>query len=435
MEWNIWTTVFACLFFLRNGFELGLDFLQDNHLKNRRDKVPKHLDGKVDIETIRKAVVYNRDKLHFAMAGRLHGTVAIWVMILFGFGWLDRFVGGFDLGTVAGGLAFFGLLSVVSFVWDLPLELISIFGIESRHGFNRQSFKGFIGDKLKEIPVSIILGAILATLVLLLMEKGGSSWWIYAFLGVTGFQLLVAWLYPLLIMPLFNRFTPVDSGLAQAVAGLAQKVGFPLKGVMSMDGSKRSAHSNAFIVGLKGARRIVLFDTLMNRIRQSELIAVLAHELGHFKLNHLRRRLVMVAVSLIALFAGLAYLREQTATYTGFGFSGRSDHAALIVFALLIGEVLAPFGWIFRYLSRRDEFAADRFSVEAVQNGYDLKEALIALTKQNLASPGSHKLYRSYHNSHPPLRQRLAAIRNHAKKKGFSLKSDDSEIHGPVSPE
>jgi STE24 endopeptidase len=267
--------------------------------------------------------------------------------------------------------------------------------------------------------------------MLLFMERGGKWWWVYAFAGVTAFQFLVTWLYPLLIMPLFNKFTPVDTALADAVNGLAIKVGFPLKGVVSMDGSKRSTHSNAFIIGFKGARRIVLFDTLIERIGLSSLLAVLAHELGHFKLKHLQRRLILVVLSLFALFAALTYLREQPAAYVGFGFEGKSDWAALIVFSLVVSEVLAPFGWLTNFMSRRDEFAADRFAVEALHSSRDLEQALITLSKENLASPGSHRLYRSYHYSHPALRQRLAALHNHSNTMGYS---DGSEVNSAVTP-
>ncbi|MCP4196355.1 MAG: M48 family metallopeptidase [Proteobacteria bacterium] len=432
MEWNTWTTVFATIFILHSGFEFALEILQHRHLKKPRTKVPAHLTGKVDLETIHKAAEYNRDKLRFGMFLRLPETLALWTMILWGFGYLDRLVRDFNLGALASGLAFLAILGGLSFVWNLPSEIYSTFRIEARYGFNRQTFRSFALDKLKEIIVSLILGGILVSLLLLFMEKGGTWWWVFAFIGVTAFQFLVTWLYPLLIMPLFNTFTPVDMELANAIAGLAKKVGFPLRGVVAMDGSKRSTHSNAFIIGLKGARRIVLFDTLIERIGLSQLLAVLAHELGHFRLKHLRRRLILVVVSLFALFAALALLREQPAAYIGFGFEGKSDWAALVVFSLVVSVVLAPFGWITNFMSRRDEFAADRFAVEAMQGSSDLQQALIVLSKDNLASPGSHKLYRSYHYSHPALRKRLAALRDHARTAGYS---DGGEVDRPMTPE
>jgi STE24 endopeptidase len=214
-------------------------------------------------------------------------------------------------------------------------------------------------------------------------------------------------------MPLFNKFTDVPEDLAAEVATLAEKVGFPLGRVFAMDGSKRSRHSNAFIVGLRGARKIVLYDTLIEEIDRPKLIAVLAHELGHFKLKHLTKRLVLIMTGLFAMFFALSVMKEMDGLYAGLGFSRMTDHAALVVFSLMVSEAIAPFGWIMRILSRKDEKAADRFAVDTTGDAEDLAEALIALNKQNLASPGSNALYRHYHNSHPALKERLRAIRAH----------------------
>jgi STE24 endopeptidase len=430
MEWNLWTGVFAAGFFLHNGFELVLEILQGRHLKNRKDKVPKHLEGKVDLDTIRKAVLYNRDKIHLAMVSRLTSAIAVWAMILFGFGLVDGLASRIGGGTLTTGLLFFGILGVLGFAWGLPIELVSVFAVETKHGFNRRKTKDFALDKLKEVALSAALGAVLLAVVLELMGKGGSWWWALAFGCVALIQFLVAWIYPVAIMPMFNRFRPVEPDLAGDVSDLAGKVGFPLAGVTTMDGSKRSEHSNAFIVGLKGKRRIVLYDTLINKISREGLLAVLAHEFGHFKLKHLRKRLVLIVLSLFALFAALAYIKEQSAVYLGLGFRQPSDWAAIVVFGLLVSEVIAPFGWLLRFLSRRDELAADRFAVQAVGNGNDLADALVGLTKQNLSSPGSHRLYRSYYNSHPSLKRRLKAIKEHARALNSSPEppgSDDGE--------
>jgi STE24 endopeptidase len=419
MEWNAWTTVFAVLYILHHGFELGLELFQDRHLRKRRDEVPVHLKGRVDIETIRKAVAYNRDKLKLGVVSRLLAVFGTWVMILFGFGFVDSLASEFGFGVLPTGLIFFGVIGAIGFVWDLPLECVSTFGIEEKHGFNRQTPRIFAMDKFKGVFVSLLLGIPLLSLVLWLMENGGSYWWLYAYCTVTVLQLLVAWVYPVLIMPLFNKFLPVDDDLAADVAALSDRVGFSLKSVVTMDGSRRSAHSNAFFVGLFGARRIVLYDTLIEKISRPQLIGVLAHELGHFKLGHLWRRLVMIVGFMLILFAALAWTARQPDAYAGLGFAAPSNYAALVLFSLLSSEVLSPFGWIGRYFSRRDEYAADRFAVDAVKNSGDLSDALIGLTKQNLASPGSFKLYRSYYNSHPALKFRLRALRKYAKEKGF----------------
>ena len=265
------------------------------------------------------------------------------------------------------------------------------------------------------------MGAVLGSVVLLMMKHAGTLWWLFAFAAVTILQLLIAWIYPVLIMPLFNKFEPVEADLADDVARLARSVDFPLRKVVTMDGSKRSSHSNAFFTGLRGARRIVLYDTLMSSLERSQLLAVLAHELGHFKLGHVTRRIVMTVVLMLAVFAVMGGLGGQGDVYTGLGFERSSEHGLVVVFGLLASEVLFPLGWVSRVLSRRDEHAADRFAVEATGNGEDLVGALTALTKQNLGSPGSHRLYRAYHNTHPALRERMKTIRGFVLKLGWDV--------------
>jgi STE24 endopeptidase len=432
MTWNGYTALFLALFASHHGFEALLDLLQLRYLKRLRNRVPSHLEGKVDVETIQKARAYNRDRLWWGLVSTAFDITGVWVMIGLGFAWLDRTVSLLELGPTLSGLAFFGALGLLGFFFGLPMQLVSTFVVEQKHGFNRRTPLGFVSDTIKGLLVSAVLGAALVSVVLFLMQNGGAYWWLIAFVAVTVLQLLAAWLYPIVIMPIFNKFTPVSEDLAADVSGLAKKVGFPLKSVFSMDGSKRSAHSNAFIVGLKGARKIVLFDTLIDQITRPQLIAVLAHELGHFKLRHLTKRLVLTVASLLGMFFILGYLRDIEPLYNGLGFERVTDHAALIVFSLLVAEAAAPFGWLLRAASRRDERAADRFAVDSVENGADLRDALIALNKENLGSPGSHKLYRSYYNSHPALKDRLKAIRGHAESRGLPLetvtKSEISDV-------
>lgn len=414
MTFNGFTILFAGLFAVHRGLLTWLDLLQRGHLEGRGDRVPKHLEGKVDLETIRKAVAYSLEKLRFGLFDRLYDALPAWAMILFGFDPLDRWLATFDLGPVVTGMAFFGILGLAGTLWGLPTSLYYVFSIEERHGFNRQKPGGFFADKLKGLAMGGILGGALTAIVLALMEHAGDLWWLYAFAGVAVFQLIVLWLYPVVIMPLFNRFEPVSEDLADDVAALAERVGFPLKGVVSMDGSRRSSHSNAFIIGLVGARRIVLYDTLVEKLSREDLLAVLAHELGHFRLGHIRRRLYVTMASMLALFAALGWVVNLGDACTGLGFSTQSHHAGLVVFGLLATEGLFPFGLLSRAMSRRDEHAADRFAVEMTRSGDHLADALVALTKQNLSSPGSHRLYRKFHNTHPALRDRLRVIREHA---------------------
>ncbi len=441
MTLNLYSWCFIIFFVLHHGLEIALALLQLSHLKRRKKKVPKHLKGKVSVETIRKAVRYNQEKLRFGLLIRGLEMIPLWMMLLGGFALFDTWCSSIGAGPVITGLLFIGGLSLAGSILSLPGNLYFTFVIEQRHGFNKQGAVDFFKDQLKGALIGAFLGGILLSLLLLIMEFS-DYWWILAYGVVLVFQLLMMWIYPLVIMPLFNKFEPVEGELAEHVAHLAHQVGFPLKGVVSMDGSRRSAHSNAFIIGFRGARRIVLFDTLIEKISTSQLVAVLAHELGHYKLGHIRKRLAVTMVLGLGVFYLLYWMSLQPGLYTGLGFDHRSSYAALVVFSLLFSEMTFPFGFLSRVFSRRDEYAADRFAVNAVKNSFDLKEALIALTKQNLSSPGSHKWYRGYYNSHPSLRERLKAIDAEARKGNFPLKpvdeatqSDGVDVYGSVSDE
>ncbi|MBN2530682.1 MAG: M48 family metallopeptidase [Deltaproteobacteria bacterium] len=409
MSFNTYSYVFIAFFVLHNTVEITLALLQMKHLRGCGKKVPKHLKGKVSLETIQKAVVYNLEKLRFGLLIRILEMIPLWFMLLYGFSMFDAWCHGHSLGPVLTGLLFIGGLSIAGGILSLPGDLYFTFGIEQRHGFNKQTLSAWFKDKIKETLIGALLGGALLSMVLYLMTST-QYWWVLAFAVVMAFQLLMMWIYPLVIMPIFNTFEPVQGELADAVARLATDVGFPLKGVVSMDGSKRSSHSNAFIIGFKGARRIVLYDTLIEKLSVPKLVGVLAHELGHYKLGHIKKRLAMAMVLGLGGFALLYWMSMQEAMYAGLGFGRMSAHGALVVFSLLFAETTFPFGLLSRVLSRRDEYAADRFAVNAVQNGHDLKDALVTLTKQNLSSPGSHKWYRGYYNSHPSLRERLKAI-------------------------
>jgi len=421
VEWNAVTWIFAALIAARLLVEVVVDGLQLRHLARRGDEIPSHLQGRVDPETIRRAVAYNRDRLRLGIYRHFHDAALPVSLVAFGFRSLEGLVGrsGLPASSFAGGLLFLVLLMILVDLWSLPPSLWSVFVVEARHGFNRRTARIFAADRLRLLALSLLVGGTVTAAVLLLIRGGGEWWWAMAFAAVAALQLFFAWIHPRVIMPRFNRFSPVPADLADDVSRLAGRVGFPLGDVVTMDSSRRSSHVNAFIVGLRGGRRIVLFDTLVETLPRAGLLAVLAHELGHFRLGHVRGRVVLALVGLAAAFALFGWIERIPAVYLGLGFTQPSAHAALAVFAVLAAAGSFPFGWMLRERSRRDELAADRFAVEAVGDGRDLAESLVALSKGNLSSPGSHPWYRSYRNTHPPLRHRLAAIRRHAEGLGL----------------
>jgi STE24 endopeptidase len=366
-------------------------------------------------EEMQKAVAYAADRHRFGRVSSWLEVLATLGFIAFGgLGWAEGVARAlsapFGGGPVATGLAFFALLGVLGTLFDLPFALYGTFVIEERHGFNRQTVRDFFLDQMKGLALGIVLGAPLLAAVLAIMEGAGPSWWLLAWAATSGFSLFTVWVYPTLLAPLFNKFTPLPEGeLREAILALAGRVGFRTRGLLVMDASRRTAHGNAYFTGLFGQKRIVLFDTLLEAMGPREVVAVLAHELGHFKLHHVRLALVRSVLTTGLLFRLLALALPLTAFYTAFGLD-RTSYGALVVFGAwssLVGFLLRPIGTV---LSRRHEFAADRFALENGAPAQDLAEALLKLREKSKLLPLSHPLYSRIYHSHPPLLERLRAM-------------------------
>ena len=294
----------------------------------------------------------------------------------------------------------------------MPFEYYSIFVIEQKHGFNKQTPTIFIKDKLKGILLAVVIGGFLLGGLLWLMERLGNNWWLWAWMFISGFSILMAWIYPTFISPLFNKFTPLDDGeLKEGVFELAKKVDFKTSGIYLMDASIRSSHGNAYFTGVFGKKRIVLFDTLVNKMSPSQVVAVLAHELGHFKLHHVRWMLIRGLCFTGVFLYILSLLLDNASMYESFGFSGVSNYAALVVFPSWFSLVEFFINPISSYLSRRNEFAADNFAKQ-YSNADDLIGALLNLRQSNHSMPITHPIYSSFYYSHPPLVERIDALKH-----------------------
>lgn len=366
-------------------------------------------------EEMRKAAAYASDRYRFGRIAEWTEVLATLTFIaLGGLGWaegraraLAAPLGG---GPVAVGLAFFGILGLLGALSGLPFALYGTFVIEERHGFNRQTWRGFFLDQLKGLGLAIALGAPLLSAVLTIMEKAGPSWWLWAWAATSAFSLFTAWIYPTLLAPLFNRFAPLPEGdLRDAILALAARIGFHTGGIYVMDASRRTAHGNAYFTGLFRQKRIVLFDTLLEAMGPREVVAVLAHELGHFRLHHVRWALVRGLLSTGLLFFVLGRVLPFTPFYTAFGLP-RTSYGALVVFGAwfsLVSFLLQP---IENALARRHEFAADAFAIAHGAPAQDLAEALLKLREKSRMLPLSHPLYSRVYHSHPPLLERLRAM-------------------------
>jgi STE24 endopeptidase len=303
------------------------------------------------------------------------------------------------------------VFALVSALLELPFDYYRQFVMEAKFGFNKMSLRLFFTDMLKNAAVGAVIGLPLIWVILTLMEKSGDLWWLYAWFVWTGFQLLMLVLYPTVIAPLFNKFTPLqDESLRARIEGLMQRVGFASKGLFVMDGSKRSAHGNAYFSGFGAAKRIVFFDTLLARLGPQEIEAVLAHELGHFKLKHVIKRIVVMFGLSLAFLALLGYLKKQIWFYTGLGVDplllANNDAMALILFMLALPVFTFLFSPLNSLTSRKHEFEADAFAARYT-NAQDLVSALVKLYEDNASTLTPDPLHSAFYDSHPPASVRI----------------------------
>jgi STE24 endopeptidase len=293
----------------------------------------------------------------------------------------------------------------------LPFDWYAQFRLEQRFGFNTATLRLWCLDRLKGLLLTIVLGYPLLALVLQLVEWAGQSWWLWACAVVLGFELLMVVLAPVLIMPLFNKFTPLpDGSLRKRLLRLAERTGFRARSIHVMDGSKRSRHSNAFFTGFGRFRKIVLFDTLIEQLDEPELAAVLAHEIGHYKKGHIPKMLAWSAVSLLAAFGALAWLTGQEWFLRSFGFEAGNLAPAFLLFGLLSGTLTFWFTPLANLWSRRFEYQADAFAAKAIGEGRSLIGALRKLNEKNLSNLTPHPLYSGFYYSHPALVERERAL-------------------------
>jgi STE24 endopeptidase len=413
-----WTAVFAAALLTSLALKFWLAGRQMRHVAAHRGAVPAAFAGTVSLEAHQKAADYTLAKARFGLLATAFGAAVL-------LGW--TLLGGLDALNVAvrdavqprwGGMAYqlalLAAFALIGMLLDAPFELWQTFRIEQRFGFNRMTWRLYLADTLKGLAVGAAIGLPLAALVLWIMGAAGAWWWLWAWFAWVAFQLLVLVLYPTVIAPLFNRFTPLtDATLAERVRTLMARCGFQAKGLFVMDGSRRSAHANAYFTGLGAAKRVVFFDTLLEKLTPGEVEAVLAHELGHFKHRHVLKRMAWVFGASLAALALLGWLAQQPWFYLGLGvrpnLAAPNDALALLLFML----ALPPFGFLLAPLaawsSRRHEFEADAYAC-AQADGRDLASALLKLHQDNAATLTPDPVYVRFYYSHPPAGERLAAL-------------------------
>ncbi|MDD5324498.1 MAG: M48 family metallopeptidase [Polaromonas sp.] len=391
---------------------------QMRHVAQHRNVVPAAFAATISLQAHHKAADYTIAKARFGMLEAAFAAVLI-------LGW--TLLGGIDAlnqalihsGLAAHGkllpqLALLAAFGLISGLLDLPFTLYSTFRIEERFGFNKMTLRLWLADLLKSALVGIVIGLPIVALILWLMGSAGSLWWLWAWGAWIVFNLLVLVLFPTVIAPLFNKFRPLENEVLKArVTALMQRCGFAAKGLFVMDGSKRSAHANAYFTGFGTAKRVVFYDTLLEQLSPGEVDAVLAHELGHFKHKHVLKRIAAMFAMSLAGFALLGWLSTQAWFYTGLGvrpnMNGGNDALALLLFLLVVPLLSYFISPLFAQLSRKHEFEADAYAV-AQTDGKDLQSALLKLYQDNASTLTPDPVFVTFYYSHPPASERLGRM-------------------------
>jgi STE24 endopeptidase len=413
MDTNVFTWVFLLALALSTGTRLWLAARQARHVRAHRGAVPDSFAGAIPLEAHQKAADYTVAKSGAGIADLLLGAVLLLAMTLGGaIQWLsDAWAGVFDTGGIAHGVALILSVVLILSALELPLTLYRTFVIEARFGFNRMTPALFVADLVKQTLVSLALGVPLLTLVLWLMAKMGEYWWIWVWAAWTGFNLLVLLAYPTFIAPLFNKFSKLeDAALAGRIEALLARCGFRSSGLYVMDGSKRSSHGNAYFTGFGAAKRIVFFDTLLTRLAPAEVEAVLAHELGHYKLHHVWKRIaVLFAASFVLLWA-LGQVIGQDWFYAGLHVGTQSTATALLLFFMVVPVFTFFLQPLTSLHSRKHEFEADQYAA-ANADSAELVRALVKLYQDNAATLTPDPIHSAFYDSHPPAATRISRLR------------------------
>jgi STE24 endopeptidase len=410
---NLLALIIVISLFLLWNLELIATLL---NLKTFPSIPPKELEGLMDQEKLDKARSYLSTNARF---GLIQSTFSLTVLLVFwftgGFPFLDNLARSLSGNEILAGLIFLGSLFVAQNLISLPFDWHETFVIEEKFGFNKSTLKTFIADRIKGLALAAVLGLPLAAGILWIFNEVPNAWlWAWAF--VTAFQLILTYLAPSLILPLFNKFTPMPDGkLKDAIHALGVKCGFPLEGVYEIDGSKRSTKANAYFTGFGKHKKIALFDTLTEKSTEPELLAILAHEIGHFRLGHIKQRLVVGILQMGFIFFLIGLATNPTGAFArqlhdAFGVAEISPHAGLVFFTILLEPASKLLSILANAWSRKHEFEADAYAAENTGTPEALATALKKLSSDHLSHPAPHKLRVVLDYSHPPLLQRLKAL-------------------------
>jgi STE24 endopeptidase len=398
---------------------IGVDFILNLtadrlNLKHLRSELPRVFEGVYDPERYRKSQQYLRATTQF---GWITSTFNLCLILVFwfaeGFPLLDKWVRTFELGPILSGLVYMGVLMLLKTALSLPFSVYATFVIEARFGFNKTTPQTYVMDLLKGLILALLLGTPLLAAILAFFQYAGPHAWWYCWIGVTLYMLVVQFVAPTWIMPLFNKFTPLEEGeLKSTILSYANSIDFPLENVYQMDGSRRSTKSNAFFTGFGKHKRIVLFDTLIMQHSVNELVAVLAHEMGHYKKKHIRQSLILGILQTGLMLFLLSHFITYQGLFDAFYMPQQSIYAGMIFFAMLYAPIDFFVGILMQVLSRKNETVADRFAAETTKDPVSMVDALKKLSVHNLSNLTPHPFYVFLNYSHPPVLKRIQSLLN-----------------------
>jgi len=408
------TAVFLLLLVLNAGVRIWLARRQIRHVQAHRDSVPIEFADRVSLSSHQRAADYTVARTELRITKTVFDTAVLMALTVGGvLGLIYLGVDRLIENTLWRDVALIGFVVLLLGAISLPFTLYRQFKLEARFGFNRMTPRLFVSDSLKGILVSVVLGLPLLALILWLMQSAGPTWWVWAWASWAAFNFAVMLIFPTWIAPLFNKFTPLaDSTLKARIESLAKRCDFSIQGLFVMDGSKRSAHGNAYFTGFGKSRRIVFFDTLLSKLTPPEIEAVLAHELGHFKHKHITRRLITTLAGSFLIFALLGWLAQQAWFYEGLGvtpLSAANNGMALLLFVLVLPVFTFMLTPLTSWLSRRDEFEEDSFAA-AQSQASELVSALVKLFNDNAATLTPDPVHSAFYDSHPPAAIRIQAL-------------------------
>jgi STE24 endopeptidase len=403
----------AIIILVAIGVDFILNLLADGlNLKQLQSELPQTFQGVYDADRYRKSQQYLKVNTQF---GWVTSAFSLSLILVFwfakGFPLLDQWVRSFELGPVLTGLVYMGILLLSKAILSLPFGLYATFVIEERFGFNTTTWKIYVMDLIKGLALALLLGTPLLAAILMFFQYAGANAWWYCWIGITLYMLGVQYIAPTWIMPLFNKFTPLEDGeLKSAILSYANSIDFPLENVYQMDGSRRSTKSNAFFTGFGKHKRIILFDTLIKQHSVKELVAVLAHEMGHYKKKHIHQSLILGILQTGLMLFLLSHFITYEGLFEAFYMPQQSVYAGMIFFAMLYAPIDFFVTIFLQILSRKNEIAADQFAAETTKDPRSMVAALKKLTVHNLSNLTPHPFYVFLNYSHPPVLKRIQML-------------------------